>query len=952
MTAKLKWSWDDNGFTVQDDNDQSRSRCFLLKDILFRHHRDSYFGTLIHTKSVKESYKLFIPAFQAVTYFATEREQDSLFIWDGPYERSWLTEVARFFLQALVNGWYEPDFTAWKVGRWQMLLQPVAESVPVYERLVSEGDGRLLNLWFGALFHDLNEDPNIAPHWQKLENHFSLFPNTQSRKSHRNSLFETIRDEQDWLAAIGWSGERLSVSFGLQLIEPLEDGEWHLIPVVRPFLQTEWASFIDFLSGETMDTMAEQRESLMSRFRKMHEHWKSFIPPLLDTAADLNGYTLNDDEAWQFLSDWSARLLDIGVVVLTPDWWETKARRAPRLMGNMSSDNPSQPESKFGLQQLVRFDWRIALEEGVELSEDEFYKLVDQKKRWVRINGRWIVMNQEWVTRIREWLDTHRQQGGMTLAEVMRAFSEEQQLSDGVRAETQSIQTDEIGHSLFLNDEYRQYFAGLFDRQIIPVKMQPKPFVGTLYHYQQFGFSWLLYLRQLGFGACLADDMGLGKTIQLIGYLLELQEQKLHKPSLLVCPFSVLGNWQHELSVFAPSLKVAVHHGLERRRGARFTEEMAEMDIVLTTYSLISPDFAEFDSIEWDLLCIDEAQNIKNPNVKQSKAVRRLRSTHRIAMTGTPIENNLNELWSIYDFINPNYLGTLPFFRTQYVSHSDKNAQDEVRSRLRAIIYPFLLRRVKKDPQVMLALPEKHEVKVFVQLTAEQTVLYENEREQLLEQSSSGQKQLQMGAVLKAITRYKQICNHPLLIERPQMLGRESVAEQSNKLLRLLEMIEEIHERGERALVFTQYVEMGKIIVRELKRRFLARDILFFDGSATGKQRQQMISDFQKQDSHIPVMVLTIRSGGVGINLTAANHVFHYDRWWNPAVENQATDRTYRIGQTKDVTVYKLITVGTIEEKIDSLLSEKKELSDFMLLNDDDDIMRKLTVTDWERLLL
>jgi SNF2 family DNA or RNA helicase len=312
----------------------------------------------------------------------------------------------------------------------------------------------------------------------------------------------------------------------------------------------------------------------------------------------------------------------------------------------------------------------------------------------------------------------------------------------------------------------------------------------------------------------------------------------------------------------------------------------------------------------------------------------------------------LNELWSIYDFINPNYLGTLPFFRTQYVSHSDKNAQDEVRSRLRAIIYPFLLRRVKKDPQVMLALPEKHEVKVFVQLTAEQTVLYENEREQLLEQSSSGQKQLQMGAVLKAITRYKQICNHPLLIERPQMLGRESVAEQSNKLLRLLEMIEEIHERGERALVFTQYVEMGKIIVRELKRRFLARDILFFDGSATGKQRQQMISDFQKQDSHIPVMVLTIRSGGVGINLTAANHVFHYDRWWNPAVENQATDRTYRIGQTKDVTVYKLITVGTIEEKIDSLLSEKKELSDFMLLNDDDDIMRKLTVTDWERLLL
>jgi SNF2 family DNA or RNA helicase len=379
---------------------------------------------------------------------------------------------------------------------------------------------------------------------------------------------------------------------------------------------------------------------------------------------------------------------------------------------------------------------------------------------------------------------------------------------------------------------------------------------------------------------------------------------------------------------------------------------MAEMDIVLTTYSLISPDFAEFDSIEWDLLCIDEAQNIKNPNVKQSKAVRRLRSTHRIAMTGTPIENNLNELWSIYDFINPNYLGTLPFFRTQYVSHSDKNAQDEVRSRLRAIIYPFLLRRVKKDPQVMLALPEKHEVKVFVQLTAEQTVLYENEREQLLEQSSSGQKQLQMGAVLKAITRYKQICNHPLLIERPQMLGRESVAEQSNKLLRLLEMIEEIHERGERALVFTQYVEMGKIIVRELKRRFLARDILFFDGSATGKQRQQMISDFQKQDSHIPVMVLTIRSGGVGINLTAANHVFHYDRWWNPAVENQATDRTYRIGQTKDVTVYKLITVGTIEEKIDSLLSEKKELSDFMLLNDDDDIMRKLTVTDWERLLL
>ncbi len=960
MTTNLSWRWDGDGFLVHDEADASRERCYWLKDVLFRFHQASFYGTMMQVKLVKHQFYVYIPALHAATYFADRQQHDERFVWHGSSEQAWLHEVAAWLLDVLAGGRYAPDFSAWKNGSWQMALQMNGDEVVQYERFAETGERSIIKDWFAALFEQLNEEAHIAPVWQELAEHFSLVPSKSNNKSKQTPLFEDIHDEQEWLAAIGWNGERMSAGLGLKLLEPNADSdeEWLLVPVFRRFLRAEWESFVALQDGLTLDCSEEQRQALLERFIGAHEQWKTCIPPLAEVAASVSGYRLTDEQAWQFLTDWSRQLTDFGVAVLTPEWWQTRTRPVARLKGSQTANTELPEASRFGLQQLVQFDWRIAIDDGVELSESEFYHLVDQKKRWIRVNGRWYVMDHDWIAKISEWLETNRRQGGMTMAEVLRAMAQEQGAGDDAHEGAQGVSFaanhEEVGHSLRLSEQYRQYFRALFDRQAIEAMPQPQMFDGTLYEYQRFGFSWLLFLRKLGFGACLADDMGLGKTIQLISYLLEVQahyEQagEGRKPSLLVCPYSVLGNWQHELSVFAPTLKVVVHHGVDRARGEAFAEAIADADVVLTTYSLISPDFAEFQSVDWDLLCIDEAQNIKNPNVKQSKAVRKLQANHRIAMTGTPIENHLNELWSIYDFINPEYLGSLPYFRREYVSSVDKQAQEAARERLRALVYPFMLRREKKDPQVMLALPEKHEVKVFVQMTAEQTALYEGAREQLVQETGSTAKRLQMGAVLKAITRYKQICNHPSLVDRATTSGTDAT---SNKLLRLLEMVEEIYERGEQTLIFTQYVEMGKIIVRELKRRFPARDVLYFDGSVSGKQRQQMIDDFQKQTSRIPVMVLTIRSGGVGINLTAANHVIHYDRWWNPAVENQATDRVYRIGQTKDVTVYKLITVGTIEEKIDRLLSEKSELSDYMLYHDDEQMMRKLTVREWERLLL
>ncbi len=450
--------------------------------------------------------------------------------------------------------------------------------------------------------------------------------------------------------------------------------------------------------------------------------------------------------------------------------------------------------------------------------------------------------------------------------------------------------------------------------------------------------------------------MGLGKTVQLISYLLHLKELAADPagsqpqtdppgwPALIICPTSVLGNWQKELQRFAPSLNVMLHYGSRRLNAGYFYGAASQADVVLTSYATAALDQELLQQFTWAAVCLDEAQNIKNAGTKQSAAVRSFPALHRIALTGTPIENRLSELWSIYDFITPGYLGSAKSFQDRFANAIEKERNPERTADLQRLVKPFMLRRKKKDPHIQLDLPDKNEMKTYVNLTAEQAALYDQHVTGLLEKMNKLEGIERKGAILAALTSLKQLCDHPVLLTKEALPdpaaeggpGTASLIERSAKLERLLAMVRELREENERCLIFTQYVGMGRMLQSVLQQE-LKEPVLYLNGSTSKQARDRMIEQFQAPSppdgspasaGQPNVFILSLKAGGVGLNLTAANHVFHFDRWWNPAVENQATDRAYRMGQTKDVQVHKFISLGTLEERIDEMLESKQQLSD------------------------
>jgi SNF2 family DNA or RNA helicase len=465
---------------------------------------------------------------------------------------------------------------------------------------------------------------------------------------------------------------------------------------------------------------------------------------------------------------------------------------------------------------------------------------------------------------------------------------------------------------------------------------QPAAFAGDLRPYQLRGLHWLTFLDRLGLGACLADDMGLGKTIQLIALLLSERERAQAAaslnpetpnapigPTLLFAPTSVVGNWLRELQRFAKPLKLMVHHGPERLSAEAFAVEAQRSDVVITSYSLAHRDKDDFAKVNWHRIALDEAQKIKNPAAAATIAIRSLYAPRRVAMTGTPIENHLSELWSIMQVLNPGLLGTAGDFREKFAVPIEKLGERDRADQLRKMIRPFILRRTKQDPTIAGDLPEKLEMKVFCNLTAEQAALYERFVNDSLRQIDSASGIRRRGLILATLTRLKQICNHPALLEE----NTTTYDYRSGKCERLVDMLEEMLEEGDAALVFTQYREMGHILERVIKARLNAATF-FLHGGTPAKGRDDMIQKFQEQNGAPRIFLLSLRAGGLGLNLTAANHVFHFDRWWNPAVEAQATDRAHRVGQTRTVQVHKFVCIGTMEERIDKLLSEKQALAD------------------------
>lgn len=455
----------------------------------------------------------------------------------------------------------------------------------------------------------------------------------------------------------------------------------------------------------------------------------------------------------------------------------------------------------------------------------------------------------------------------------------------------------------------------------------PANFRGQLRPYQLKGVSWLAFLSQFGLRACLADDMGLGKMPELIAFLLHDRAGKRSKskpgPSLLICPMSIVGNWQRKLERFVPSLKVMIHHGAGQLSGKSFEKGVKKHDVVLTTYSLVHWDEAHLSKEDWGYVVLDEAQDIKNQSAKQTQAIRKLRARHRITLTGTPVENRLSELWYIMEFLNPGYLGSAKEFRIQFAIPIEKYRNADRAQTLKRLIQPFVLRRLKTDKAIIQDLPEKMERKVFCNLTREQVTLYEAVVPEMLEKIQPSEGIERKGLILATLMKLKQICNHPAQFVRDgsPLPGR------SGKLARLEEMLEEALEEGDKALIFTQFAEMGAMRRSHLQET-LGCEVLFLHGGTPRSQRDTMVQRFQAEPGGPPLFILSLKAGGVSLNLTAANHVFHFDRWWNPTVENQATGRSFHIGQKKNVQIHKFVCIGTLEERIDQMIEQKKELAE------------------------
>ncbi|HEU0301965.1 MAG TPA: DEAD/DEAH box helicase [Longimicrobium sp.] len=641
------------------------------------------------------------------------------------------------------------------------------------------------------------------------------------------------------------------------------------------------------------------------------------LVPVLQPAlrgARPTGMAMDAEDAYRFLREGAPLLAQAGFGVRVPPWW---GQPAARLGAKLRARSPARGEAdgRFGLETLVAYDWQLSIG-GQALSPDEFRALAQAKAPLVRFRGQWVELRPEEITAALRLFEQGAS-GEMTAAELMR-------LAAGAGGAEAQLPVEGVEAEGWLGE----LLAAAGDARVQPVP-PPPGFTGTLRPYQERGLSWLAFMDGLGLGACLADDMGLGKTVQLLALLLArpLKSGRGRRtlPTLLVCPMSLVGNWQREAARFAPALRVHVHHGGERLSGPALRRAVRGSELVITTYALAARDRDELGAVEWGRVVLDEAQNVKNAAARQAQAVRAFRAPRRIALTGTPVENRLAEMWSILDFLNPGLLGSARDFRARFALPIERYRNPDRAAQLRRLAGPFILRRLKTDRGIIRDLPEKQEMKVFCNLTREQASLYQATVDDLMRRIQESEGIQQRGLVLSMLLRLKQACNHPAQLLR----DGSALAGRSGKLERLEEVLDEVMQVGDRALVFTQFAEMGRLLQERLQERF-AREIPFLHGGTRKADRDALVARFQEADGP-PVLLLSLKAGGTGLNLTAANHVIHFDRWWNPAVEDQATDRAFRIGQRRDVQVRKLVCAGTLEERIDQVIEEKKALAGSVL---------------------
>jgi superfamily II DNA or RNA helicase len=755
----------------------------------------------------------------------------------------------------------------------------------------------------------------------------------------RDDADELVAGVSGWLAPLAESADGLVTYLRLHAPQT-DDSAWQLSFAVRT-AGGELVPARRVWQEATRDAERAARQDALLRGLGLGAR---LYPPvdraLRDAAPD--GVELDVRAAWEFISEAAPALTDAGIVVELPDELDTRGLRL-RLRVGVELEGQAGPETRGEVEPvadapweradivaaeaaepwvrlhglMTDFRWEVALgDDG--LSADDFDRLVAADAPLVRWRDRWVRVDPDVTGRLGCFAHGQGRSlaGSLTLAEAFAlglAGGEDTAALPGVDEDLGIVEVVAAGRVADLLGRVRAAAV------TSPVPGTPAGFRGELRPYQRRGVAWLRGMRRLGFGAVLADDMGLGKTVQLIAHLLDAPEGSF----LIVCPTSVVGNWERELARFAPGLPVTRQHGPDR------ADDLSSVrGIVLTTYGTLRRDVDTLAAVDWDVVTLDEAQHVKNPSTAGARAVRRLRSRQTVALTGTPLENRLGELWALLDATNPGLLGSRTRFARRFVTPIEKRRDRGAAQRLRRLVSPFVLRREKRDPAVIADLPDKIERTVACPLTPEQAGLYQAAVDRALSEDLTTLSRMQRrGRILALITELKQICNHPA-----QYLREDSapLAGRSGKLAAAREIVSEVVRAGDRALVFTQYVSMGRLLVAQLSADLEAPVELLHGGvSATGRDR--LVERFQDPDGQVPVLVVSLRAGGTGLNLTAANHVLHYDRWWNPAVEDQATDRAHRIGQTRSVEVHKLVTAGTVEERVADILESKRVLAEAVI---------------------
>ncbi|MFC1433572.1 DEAD/DEAH box helicase [Streptacidiphilus sp. N1-3] len=753
-------------------------------------------------------------------------------------------------------------------------------------------------------------------------------------------LVEPFGDENLAPAAPGAAGpggdpdaDRWRLEFGLQVVDE---------PSVLVEAADLWA---DRPAAAPLRRLVDQPEAaFLAELERAARRCPELEPALLTRRP--HGLDLDRAGALAFLRDTAPLLAEAGFGVLLPAWWN----RPPALGLALTAHTPAteqagvvDQQSLVGREDLVEFRWQAALG-GEPLTEAEMLELTESKQALVRVRGQWFEADTARIAAAAAFLAEQDQQaaGVMPAGELLRLALDGREPGTGlpIMVAEADGRLGELLRRVRANAASADGADGAdTDGPLAPEPVAVPPGFGAqLRPYQQRGLSWLVFLTRLGLGGVLADDMGLGKTVQTLA-LLAVEHEAVRQaglpspgPTLVVCPMSLVGNWTRECARFAPMLRVQVHHGAGRSDGAELRRAAAGADVVITTYGLVQRDFAALRTVAWYRVVADEAHHIKNGATLQSRAVRALPAAQRLALTGTPVENRLSELHAVLDFANPGLFGSAEGFKERYSVPIERNASVRATAELRRRTRPFVLRRSKSDPLVAAELPRKQEMTVLCNLTAEQAALYQAVVADLLariEQAKLDRANLMQrrGLVLAALTRLKQICNHPAHYSAERgPLGRPRLAGRSGKLARLEEVLEQTVAAGDRTLCFTQYTEFGALLQPYLAER-IDSEVLFLHGGMTRSQRDRAVDRFQDPDGP-SVFLLSLRAGGVGLNLTAANQVVHLDRWWNPAVEDQATDRAFRLGQLRDVQVRRFVCVGTVEERVDRMIEGKRALAE------------------------